>query len=306
MTDTKPNCIKVPKLENKDWKVVACPPRHVPPNFFTNGKPFIGSIVGQRGSGKTNSLISLIFHGDAHKLFDKIYLFCPTAFGGDPKYDLLETKPHHYELKKYPTYTDDIFRDVVREINADIELYKQYEKKMKVYNKFMKYGHKRMTPEELLEIELMMSMDDELIPPTCKWTQMPTSLCVFDDLVSNTQLYKSTPRGIFYNFAILHRHVHTSLLFICQTYAAAVPRQIRANLSLVILYNLKPKIKLQVADEMCANLDEETFVKMWDSACIEQYDFFLINFDLPVNQRYRRNFDTIFLLNDFKEKSASK
>lgn len=294
--------IKVPNLKNNDWKVKACPPRKVPENFFTNGKPFIGSIVGQRGSGKTNSLLSLIFHGDAHKLWDKVYLFCPTAFGGDPKYDLLETRPHNYELKKYPTYSDDLFRDVLREIDADIELYKQYEHRKKIYDKFMKYGHRRLTPEELLEVELMIGMEDELIPPKCKFEQMPTSLLVFDDLVSNTDLYKSTPRGIFYNFAILHRHKHTSILFLTQTYSSgACPKQIRANLSLLMLYNLKPKIKLQVADEMCADLDEDTLVKMWDTACKEQYDFFLINFDLPKPLRYRRNFDEIFVVDDFKK-----
>jgi hypothetical protein len=70
-----------------------------------------------------------------------------------------------------------------------------------------------------------------------------------------------------------------------------------------MLYDLKPKIKLQVADEMCADMEEETFTNMWDAACQQPYDFFLVNFDLPKQVRYRRNFDEIFVVDEFKKKS---
>jgi hypothetical protein len=285
---------KISGLENKDLKVVQAPPRQAPKTF--PDKPFLGTIVGSRGSGKTNCMINLIQHYDKTKFFDKVYMFSPTSFGNDPKYQLLENGTHHFVYRKFPTYTDEIFKEVLEEIKSDIEEYKDWEKKHKLYNKFMKHGHKRMSPEEMLEVEMMMVDEYTIEEPECRWKQMPTSLLIFDDLVSNTELYKTTPRGIFYNFAILHRHLLSSLLFCVQTWSGAVPRQIRANLSLAILFNLKPEIKKQVADEMCADMSEDTFLKMWEMACVNQWDFFMINYDAPKKIRFRKNFDNIFVL----------
>jgi hypothetical protein len=160
----------------------------------------------------------------------------------------------------------------------------------------------------MLEIELMMVDEDcssiggakgdayTIEEPECRWKHMPSSLLIFDDLVSNTELYKTTPRGIFYNFAILHRHLLSSLLFCVPTWNGAAPGQIRGNLSLAILFNLKPEIKKQVADEMCADMSEDTFIEMWNTAFVNQWDFFMINYDAPKHLRFRKNFDSIFVL----------
>lgn len=285
---------KIKGLENKDLKVVQATPRQAPSTL--PNKPFLGTIVGARGSGKTNCMINLIKHYDKYKFFDKLYLFSPTSFGNDPKYQLIEDDKHHYILKKFHTYTDTIFKEVLEEIKSDIEEYKDWQKKHKIYNKFMKYGYKRMTPEEMLEVEMMMLDGETIDEPVCQWTQMPTSLLIFDDLVSNTELYKNTARGIFYNFAILHRHLLSSLLFVVQTWSGAVPKQIRGNLSLAILFNLKPEIKKQVADELCSDTSESKFIEMWETACVNPWDFFMINYDAPKQLRFRKNFDTIFNL----------
>jgi hypothetical protein len=286
--------IKIKGLENKDLKVVLEPPREAPPTLPR--KAFLGTIVGSRGSGKTNCLINLILHYDKYNFFQKVYLFSPTAWGSDPKYQLLEGKHHNYEYKKYHTYTDELFKQVLEEIKHDLDEYASYERKLKIYKKFMKYGYKRMSPEEMLEVELMMTDDETIAEPVCRFDRRPMSLLVFDDLVSNTELYKTTPRGIFYNFAILHRHLLCSLLFVVQTWANAVPKQIRANLSLAILFNLKPEIKKQVANEMCADMPEDKFIEIWDSACINPWDFLLIDYDAPRKQRFHKNFDEIFVL----------
>jgi hypothetical protein len=285
---------KIRDLENKDLKVVQAPPRQAPKTF--PDKPFLGTIVGSRGSGKTNCMINLIKHYDKAGFFSKVYMFSPTSFGNDPKYQLLEDGRHTFEYKKNPTYSDDIFKEVLQEIKSDIEEYKDWEKKHKLYKKFMKHGHKRMTPEEMLEIELMMVDEETVEEPECRWKQMSSSLLIFDDLVSNTELYKTTPRGIFYNFAILHRHLLSSLLFCVPTWNGAAPGQIRGNLSLAILFNLKPEIKKQVADEMCADMSEDTFIEMWNTAFVNQWDFFMINYDAPKHLRFRKNFDSIFVL----------
>jgi pantothenate kinase-related protein Tda10 len=113
---------KICGLENKDLKVVQAPPRQGPKTF--PDKPFLGTIVGSRGSGKTNCMINLIKHYDKTGFFSKVYMFSPTSFGNDPKYQLLEDGKHNIEYKKYPTYSDEIFKEVLEEIKSDIEEYK--------------------------------------------------------------------------------------------------------------------------------------------------------------------------------------
>lgn len=286
------NQIKVKGLENKDYKVVQAQPRYTPPDFFVK-KHFLGAIIGQRGSGKTNAMLSLVFHCDKFKFFDKVYLFSPTSYN-DPKYTLLETNATYYTIKKYHTYTDEYFGEVVDEIKSDIDEFKEWEKAHKLFKKFMKKGSSKMSTEELTVISRMMIDEETIEEPHCRFKQMPTSLILLDDLVGNTELYKSSPKGVFYNFAILHRHLLTSILFITQTWSQAVPKQIRANLSLLLLFDLKPEIKKVVADEMASNMREDEFIKLWETACVQPYDFFLMNFDFPKKLRFRQNFDTIF------------
>jgi hypothetical protein len=288
---------KVLGLDNPDYRVVQTSPRKVPSDFPFQ-KPFLGSIIGQRGSGKTNALLSLIFHADRYKLFDKIYLFAPMAFGSEPKYDLIENKQgKHYELYKYHTFTDDIFKDVYDEIQDDINDYKEWYMKHKLYQRFLKNGLKGMNRDEVQNVLDMMIDEDTIQEPVCKWKHMPTSLLVFDDLVGNTDLYKPTPRGAFWSFSIHHRHLLSSCLFITQSYGSgAVPKQIRANLSLLMLFDLKKEIKKQVSDEMCGNMNEERFIELWEKACVNPYDFFMINFDAKKEHRFRKNFDTILSL----------
>lgn len=279
------------RYPNKDLKVVQAPPRPTPDGFPFK-KHFLAVVAGSRGMGKTNSLINLVLHAEAIGFWDKVYLFSPTM-KNDPKNDLLRNRS--FEFHAYDYYSDALFKEVDASIRDDIAEYKRYEVEKKVYDKWMKHGAKGMDPDELRILDSMLFDDETIREPVSRFKAMPTTLLIMDDLVSNTQLYRPQCRGPFYAFAIAHRHFCTSIIFSVQTWKGAVPRGLRANLSLLMLFRAKRSIMKLVSDEVCTTMEEDDFYRLWDDACKEPHDLLMVDFDQPEwKGRYRRNFDEIY------------
>lgn len=277
-------------LANKHLKVVQASPRPVP-----DGMPklsFLMNVVASRGGGKTNAVLNFMRLYDKTRSFDKVYLFSPT-YHNEPKnqlYNDLDVK-----LTVNTSYSDDIFREVLEEIRADIDEYKEYQRRMKLWEKFKKIKRiEQLSPEELIELDVDMGWEE----PTTEWKRgMPTSCLIFDDLVGNKELYRSDSKGPFYNFVILHRHLLSSIIFLSQVWHNGVPRQIRNNLSCLMLFaNKSDKMKLEIAQEMSAFVKPDEFVRMWDWATEEPHSFFFIDMDAKDKRlRFRKNFDTLIV-----------
>lgn len=284
--------IKVEKLPNlgiTNFKVRQAEPRRVP-----EGMPalhFLGLVVGSRGSGKTNAVLNLCKLYNQTGTFDKIYLFSPT-FHNDPKYGYFMSLAKR--VRVFTEYTNEIFKSVVEEIKADIDEYKRYEAAKKAYELFLRWERPiaEFPPDLLLEL----SMND-FQPPQSEWDAMPTSLIIFDDLVGNKELYTSNPKGVMPSFAILHRHLLTSMLFLSQVYKGGLPRQLRNNLSLLMLFsNKSPEMMKEVSLEMASHIKPEQFVELWERATQQRHDFLMVDFDTKKDKyRFRQNFDTLLL-----------
>ena len=269
-----------------NYKVKQAKPREHPKDMIELS--FLGAIVGSRGTGKTNVLINLIKEYETTQSFDKVYIFSPTM-GNEPKYRLIEEGK--YELVSYDNYTNELFAEVVEEINADIDSYKEYQKELKVYCDF-----KNGKSINSMGMGLISLSQREFEPPEKPkyWKQMPTSLIVFDDLYGNKELYSTNAKNPMSKFAILHRHKLTSMLFLVQGFHNGIPRQLRSNLSMVILFAQKnQKLKEEIATELLGSyITKEQFIEMWDTATQEQHNFFMINFDeKDKNKKFRQNFD---------------
>lgn len=142
-------CQKVKGLTSEEIKLKTYPPVKV-----KDGLPellFIGGIIAQRGSGKTNAVINLIKHYDSTKAFQKIYFFCPS-WENDIKYSVLEGSKN-YDLQGFTDYSNDIFKDVLKEIKADMKQWWDYDEKKKAYDKFL--SDKNLTDEEIVTLKAM-------------------------------------------------------------------------------------------------------------------------------------------------------
>lgn len=279
---------KIEGLNNPEIKVYLAKERSAPPTM--PNKPVLGVFCGSRGSGKSSAIINFVKLYAPYHFFDKIYLFSPT-FDNDLK--MAKLIDDRYTLKVIREISQDILMDTLDEIKKDIEEYKEYKEYYKLWKKIMKFKSlddfiNQATPEEIA----LLQKNDYQLPETEFKYGMPQSLIIFDDLVENPIVYRNPKLN---EFLLRHRHFLTHVIFSVQKWKGAVPRGIRNNLSMMVMFKNKSlPIKKEIAEELSAYITLEDFIKMWDFACQENHDFFMVNFDDP-KHRFRRNFNEIFI-----------
>lgn len=280
--------IKLKGLDNKEVKVPAAENRDYPTHLL---KPhFLLAIIGNRGSGKTSALYNLIKFYDQTRTFDKVVFFCPT-FQNDSKYQLF--KQGAYELHVLGEYSDEAFQKVWDEIKRDLDEWKEYQRKMALWEKLLKVKNlDELKPDELLELDAMGYEE-----PASKYGREPFTLLVFDDCHGNEQLYRSNAKGLINRFIVTHRHYRCSCIFVSQVYHNGISRQIRNNLSSLMLFkNKNDQMRKQIADEFSGIVKPDTFVEMWDRSTAEPHEFFMIDFDTrDKTHRFRKSFNELLV-----------
>ena len=270
-------------------------PQHLP-NLH-----FLALICGSRGSGKTMAMLKLMQLYDQARTFDKVYLFSPT-YHNDPKYHALDKG--EYRLEVIEEYSEEQLVDVIHDTKVDIERFKEHGEYRKAYTKLQKWKKdlSLFPMEELIILEKYGYVHPD---EQCEWKQMPTTCIIFDDLMYSP-LYKA--KSVINGFAIKHRHYHTSLVFLTQGFKGGVPRQIRANLSLIILFATKSKAQREdIANEVSAWITPEHFEEIFSFATEEQHSFLLINGDeREKNHKFRKNFDEYIKIDYGKQGDSSK
>lgn len=262
--------------------------------------PFLGGIFGSRGAGKTTAMINLIRayqRPGVAPAWDHIVLFSPTA-KKDPKYKALEeqlsTKDTRVELIEDFTLTK--LQELINYMDAET---KSYETKKLALGAYRKFKEKNMDINKLKEDELLAlyAYDFE---PDGKVRNMykhgrPSFCLVFDDLVGEKLVYSTTGTNLVSKFALRHRHYSCTMIFLSQSWAHGIPRQIRHNLSLAIFFRVNsPQLKKDVASEMSSFISETEFIELWDEATEEHHDYFMIDFAAKPEMKFRKNLDQVF------------
>lgn len=265
--------------------------REVPPGLPS--LHFIGLVVGSRGSGKTTALVKLVQALQRGRVFDRVILFSPSQ-ESDPKYALFDKM--HGRIIRHATYSDALFRTVVDEIEGTLDAWRRWRDEERLYREWLRdkdrLAHWR--PADVAAIEAMRFRRPEP-PPDCRDGQPPQTLLIFDDQVG-TSLFRSAPTGPFANFALRHRHLHCSLLTAQQTVKGAFSRQLRSNLSLLMLFGCKNvKMAEELAQEFASVVSAADFMEMWTAATRDPHEFFYVDFfEAPPEQRFRIGFDRAF------------
>lgn len=102
-----------------------------------------------------------------------------------------------------------------------------------------------------------------------------------------------------HSFAILHRHLLCSVVFICQHFHSAINKQLQNNLSLLILFGNKSKeIKKKIAKEFDRVVEPDKFIELWDEAIEDApWNFLMCDCDQKnPNKKFRKDFDEFFIL----------
>jgi Cdc6-like AAA superfamily ATPase len=196
--------------------------------------PFRMIIAGNSGSGKTQTLLNLLYN--MPNTFEKIFI--TTKCKDEPLYNYLEDKLKDKGLK---------------------------------------------ITEGLSELPDLDSFDKE-----------QTSLIILDDLV-NEPAKQQRP---ICDYFIRARKKNASLIYISQSFYA-VPKLIRDNITYLIIKQVSSMKNLTMICRECSlGIDKEQLKDIYEDATENKQDFLLIDLEGNKDERFRKNFDSCYEIDD--------
>jgi Ni2+-binding GTPase involved in maturation of urease and hydrogenase len=123
----------------------------------------------------------------------------------------------------------------------------------------------------------------ESLPQLDKFNKELNHLVVLDDLVT------AKDQSMIENYYIRARKLNVSVIYISQSYFR-IPKMIRQNLSYLVLLKLsgEREIKL-ILSEGGLGVDRNQLLALYDYATSEKFNALVIDYEVPVEKRYRRN-----------------
>jgi len=250
---------KEPQSINKD----------MPPIFFSC------LVIGSKNSGKTFAITQLlklfeeneIYDINGKKLEQRIIIFSPTA--------QTESNVVFKNLKNlddtdiHLEFSDELLEEVIDDIKDHIEEVSEYEKYMKILNKFNK------TNEELTDDEYYLLYKNDFEPIEEK-RHIITHL-IFDDLIGDRQAFKKSRDNGLVKLLLKHRHLYTNI-FITSQYINSIPPVIKNNIDIFCLFryaNLK-EILIKFYPIVSGVMLEEQFKEFYLHATDQKFNFLTI------------------------------
>lgn len=198
--------------------------------------PFRMIIAGNSGSGKTQTLLNLLYN--MPDTFEKIFIV--TKNKDEPLYNYLEDK----------------------------------------------LGKDGLTIKEgITELPDLDALDKE-----------QNNLIVLDDLVNEPTKQQRPVCDYF----IRARKKNCSIIYISQSFYA-VPKLIRDNISYLIIKQVSSMKNLTMICRECSlGIEKKQLKKIYDDATQSKQDFLLIDLEGDKDERFRKNFDEIYVLDEEK------
>lgn len=272
--------------------------RKTPPNMPR--LHMLCAVVGSRGSGKTSMALKMLKMYVKSKSYDKIFWYSPTASREGKIKSFIEYCKDQCEIEIIEHFDVNEFSNQLDWFRSQIDEYRLYKKKLEVWKRYMRCKD----VEELSHDDLIMLEEMDWEKPTTTYKNgFPSWALVWDDEIGNKSIFSPTCKGVTSQFWILHRHVSCSVFILSQIVSNGIPRQIRSNISLWILFSCKSdKLKKDVAEELAFKCDPEQLLKIWEFATKKQHDFLMCDYDCPNEQyMFRRNFTDLIVWNENDE-----
>ena len=196
---------------------------------------------------------------------------------------------------------------IKHEIDKERDDYERYHSELKRYNSLKRElkQHSAIGDDALLEFWC----NGDFQPPKHRWGgRKPVLGVIFDDCIGS-QLYTKGIRKLN-QLTIFHRHlgqlseggaIGCSLFFLLQSYRAGhsgISKTIRNNATLLAIGKTKSQKELdEISEECSAEVDKETFLKLFEQATKEPHSFLLIDLHPKDHfpSKYRSNLDTFIV-----------
>jgi hypothetical protein len=271
-------------IKNWDNKVVQHP-KLIYPQCNDEGAPrnyFVALFVGARGSGKTYLLTKLLKTFEEKKCYlngveipQRIILISPTAHS-DSNQIFKSLSNLDFDLDVITEYSDDLLKNKMEEVKKDLLESKEYKEYERVWKKFKKVKVKDLTDEEC---ELLVKYDFEAFEDIPK-PKFPAGFLlhwIVDDMLG-TSIFKQG-RSAFTNLCIRNRHVLPGNIIISCQSIMAVPKTIRLNSNLIVMFKFanKQAVINDIYPVVSAYVTEEKLMELYEHATSENHSALVID-----------------------------
>lgn len=291
----KRQCFQIEDIKNGlENGEVKSKPKRIP--IVPSHLPKLHCLCGAFGvvrSGKSNALVNLI--SAYHKCGGLNMLFCISP-----------TYHSNTSLQTLPFEEDGIFTDShtsVQALGTIIEMIQQRNEEYKM-EKLYKTAYKAWKKDKAQPKDhAILSRQHYRKPMDIPWPQPG----IFIDDMTHTELMANTINNKLSHLSLHHRHldgVGVSIFQAFQTFKSGMPRVVRANLGLIMLFptcNMREIEEIYM--EVSNNITFDTFKKLLFEATKGPHDFLLIDklCEDPTKQ-FGINFNRKFIIDPVEER----
>ncbi len=259
-------------------------------------------VVAPRGHGKTCLTVNLV----ERLPFDRLFVVSPSFKSNLALMSRLKAL-HEEDIFEDPDDWAHILDTIKHEIEKERDDLERYWSEMKRYRALRKKMEQHSTISDEMVLEFWN--DGTFQPPEHRWGgKKPVVGVIFDDCIGS-QLYTKGIRKLN-QMTIFHRHlgqlseggaIGCSLFFLLQSYRAGsggISKCIRNNATLLALGKTKSQKELdEISEECAAEVDKETFLKLFDEGTQEPHSFLLIDLHPKEHfpSKFRSNLDTFIV-----------
>lgn len=233
--------------------------------------------IGSKGTGKSYKLTSLLRLYEQSKIIDdddveydmRTILVCPTAqSGANEVYKVLKSLDVDNDI--HLEYTDQLVEEILSDIKSKAELYEEFIKYKKIYDKF----NKTKNIEKLDYQELDILNEKEFLEPKEFFGDIRpiVHFLVFDDLIGTGAFSRKT-KSILSNLTIKHRHLKTNLIFTTQSFKQ-IPVVIRTNIDIFCIFKSSSykEVLDKVYEDISGYVSLPDFIELYEHATEEKND----------------------------------
>lgn len=289
---------------------VKCKPKRVPKTPPHLPKlPLLAGAFGVCKSGKSNALVNLITEYIKHGSLNYVYCISPTYESNaslqtipfvDERIDVGDGKKKGFVgIFTNPATSVQDLETITNHIKLKHQEYKDEKEYKRIY-KLWREGKKMLLSFEELN---HLRQQEYRKPIHVPWPQPG----IFIDDMTHTELMANSVHSKLSHLSLHHRHldgVGVSIFQAFQTFKSGMPRVVRTNISLIMLFsNMNMKEIEEIYAEVCNNITFETFKKLLFEATKEEHGFLLVNkMADDCTRQFGKNFNQVFVVDPVEER----
>ena len=265
----------------------------------------ISVFLGARGSGKSYGIVKMISNAEKSGFYDPItkekvgvttYLFCPTA----------QSNPIFNTLKSLDTddiihdYSDEKLLEIIDNIKSKRDKIKEYREYVEAYKKYEKMSDEQLRKSKDYDMFALLHQYDFIHYSKLDKPEQNVYFVVLDDCISDKKAFSNKKSNALTAAILNGRHIGLNIVIAAQNLRGSVPKIIRNNVDIWVLYKTKNQKVLidDIYSELSSQYTLDEFLAYMHAATSQSDHDALVYDGKEKNKadRMKRNFDVILRL----------